>query len=99
MGKKAGCGVSRARGRPSIRQGPRDRLRDLLTVAIKSSLIRPVTFHAPVDRSLIGGAIVVAGFPLLGRFAPRAGLVTSRQTFVRRCHAGDEWPPKAEAVV
>jgi hypothetical protein len=29
--------------------------------------------------------------PLLSRFAPRAGLVTLRQTFVRRCHLG--WTP------
>src|SRR5262249_10956482 len=29
----------------------------------------------------------VRSVPLLSRFAPRAGLVTLRQTFVRRCHA------------
>src|SRR5262249_55352856 len=28
------------------------------------------------------------GLPLLSRFAPRAGLVNQRQTFVRRCHVG-----------
>src|SRR5262244_876123 len=30
----------------------------------------------------------VRSVPLLSRFAPRAGLVTLRQTFVRRCHGG-----------
>ena len=30
----------------------------------------------------------VRSVPLLSRFAPRAGLVTLRQTFVRRCHRG-----------
>src|SRR4051812_6524481 len=30
--------------------------------------------------------------PLLSRFAPRVGLVTLRQTFVRRCHGGGNCP-------
>jgi hypothetical protein len=29
---------------------------------------------------------------LLSRFAPRVGLVTLRQTFVRRCHSGNNRP-------
>src|SRR6516164_8204500 len=35
----------------------------------------------------------VRSVPLLSRFAPRAGLVTLRQTFVRRCH-GDIGGPQ-----
>jgi hypothetical protein len=35
----------------------------------------------------------VRSVPLLSRFAPRAGLVTLRQTFVRRCH-GDIGRPQ-----
>jgi hypothetical protein len=33
-------------------------------------------------------AALPVGSSLVGRFAPRAGLVISRQTFVRRCHDG-----------
>src|SRR6516165_8713154 len=35
----------------------------------------------------------VRSVPLLSRFAPRAGLVTLRQTFARRCH-GDIGRPQ-----
>ncbi len=42
----------------------------------------------PVDYSLVDGLSLVAGFHTSWSLCARAGLVTSRQTFVRRCHGG-----------
>ena len=40
----------------------------------------------PVDCSLVDGLSLVAGFQTSWSLCARAGLVTLRQTFVRRCH-------------
>src|SRR6266446_50339 len=42
----------------------------------------------PVDYSLVDGLSLVAGFQTSWSLCARAGLVTLRQTFVRRCHGG-----------